>query len=194
MHKIVVSDIFGKTSELEELCNALKAQVEIVDPYSGKFMHFKKESEAYECFMANVGIQAYSEMLLQKIASVSNPTTLIGFSVGASVIWKVSGNLNVDFIENAICFYGSQIRNHTEVNPCTNIDLIFPVSEPGFSVSELGNILSKKSRVEVYYTPYLHGFMNSLSKNFSHVGYNEYMKKTIIPDPPETFWQDVDST
>lgn len=130
MHRIVVSDIFGKTSELEELCNAMKVRVEIVDPYSGKFMCFKNESEAYECFMANMGIQAYSEVLLEKLASVSNQTTLIGFSVGASAIWKVSGNLNVNFIENAICFYGSQIRNYTEVNPCINIDLIFPISEP----------------------------------------------------------------
>ncbi|MCB2149426.1 MAG: hypothetical protein KQI81_23300 [Deltaproteobacteria bacterium] len=175
MHRIVVSDIFGKTSELEELCNSLKARVEIVDPYSGKFMCFKKELEAYEYFMANVGIQAYAELLLEKLASVSNPTTLIGFSVGASAIWKVSGNHNVDFIKNAICFYGSQIRNHTEVNPCFNIDLIFPTSEPIFSVGELANTLSKKSCVAVHNTPYLHGFMNSLSKNFSHVGYNEYI-------------------
>lgn len=175
MHRIVVSDIFGKTSELENLCNALKARVEIIDPYSGKFMRFKEESEAYEYFMTNVGIQAYSELLLEKLSSVSNPTSLVGFSVGASAIWKVSGNLNIDFIENAICFYGSQIRNHTEVNPCIDIDLILPISEPGFSVSELGSCLSKKSSVEIHNTPYLHGFMNSLSKNFSHVGYNEYI-------------------
>ncbi len=175
MNRIIVSDIFGKTSELEELCNALNAKVEIIDPYSGKFMCFKKESDAYEFFMANVGVHAYSELLLEKLASISNPTTLIGFSVGASAVWKVSGKFNVDLIENAICFYGSQIRNHTEVNPCVNIDLIFPISEPNFSVGELGNILSMKNCVEVHNTPYLHGFMNSLSKNFSHIGYNEYI-------------------
>ncbi len=175
MQRIVVSDIFGRTSELEDLCNALKARVEIIDPYSGKFMCFEDESEAYEYFIANVGIQIYSGLLLKKLSSISNPTTLIGFSVGASAIWNVSENLNFDFIENAICFYGSQIRNHTEVNPCIKMDLIFPMSEPGFCVGELGNCLSKKSSVKVHNTPYLHGFMNSRSKNFSHVGYNEYI-------------------
>ena len=55
------------------------------------------------------------------------------------------------------------------------MDLIFPVSEPGFSVGELGNILSKKKGVEIHTTPYRHGFMNSLSKNFSPVGYSEYI-------------------
>lgn len=175
MHKIVVSDIFGKTRELENLCSALKARVEILDPYSGKFIRFKEESKAYEYFMANVGIQAYSELLLEKLNSVSNPTSLIGFSVGASAIWKISENLNIDFIKNAICFYGSQIRKHIEVKPCIRMDLIFPMSEPGFSVNELGNILSEKSMVKVHNTRYLHGFMNFLSKNFSHVGYNEYI-------------------
>jgi len=175
MRRIVVSDIFGKTKELEELCDALKMRVEIIDPYSGKLMCFKEESEAYDYFMAKVGIQAYSQLLLEKLSSISNPTILIGFSVGASAIWKVSGNLNVELIQSAICFYGSQIRNHTKVNPCINIDLIFPISEPNFSVSELNHCLSNKSSVKIHNTPYLHGFMNSLSKNFSHVGYYEYI-------------------
>ncbi len=170
MHTIVVSDIFGKTSELEELCDVLKTKIDIVDPYSGKFMCFNEESEAYGYFMKNMGIQEYSELLLEKLNLVSEPKNLIGFSVDASAIWKASEDPKSEIIERAICFYGSQIRNHTEVTPRINIDLIFPEREPGFCVDELAQFLSKKSGVEIHNTPFLHGFMNSLSKNFSQVG------------------------
>lgn len=175
MHTIVVSDIFGRTSELGKLCEALNTGVNIIDPYSGKFMCFNEESRAYDYFMSNVGIPAYSELLLEKLNSVSNPTRLIGFSVGASAVWKSSEEFKVGVIQRVICFYGSQIRNHIDIIPCVSTDLILPKSEPGFSVSGLAQLLSKKNSVEIQNTPFLYGFMNALSKNFNQVGYNKYI-------------------
>ncbi len=139
-------------------------------------MHFKDEPEAYNYFMANVSVKAYSELLQKFISKVAEPSILLGFSIGATAIWSVSENLSHEIIQRSICFYSSQIRNYTSITPCIETDLVFPSFEPRFSVLEISECLSKKKHVKVHNTPYLHGFMNKLSKNFSQDGYQEYTK------------------
>lgn len=175
MRRIVVSDIFGRTPELERLCDTVASKVEIVDPYSGRFMEFRDEAQAYETFMTTVGLARYGGILQEKLKTGTTvPVFLAGFSVGASVIWKASRSLDHVPVVRAVCFYGSQIRLFPEIHPMIKIDLVLPKREPGFCVRELALQLSGKSNVELHTTPYLHGFMNPLSKNFSPAGYEKY--------------------
>ena len=175
MRRIFVADIFGKTSSLEELSCSVGGQIEIIDPYSGRFIDFTDEAEAYTYFMKNVGIDEYCKILKAKLKSISNKTELIGFSVGASAIWKISDILSPEFTVRAVCFYGSQIRNHLNINPCVEVELVLPEFEPSFNVDELAENLSESANVIIYRTQYLHGFMSYHSINFNHAGYKHYV-------------------
>jgi dienelactone hydrolase len=74
-----------------------------------------------------------------------------------------------------VCFYGSQIRTHKHIKPCVRVDLVLPKWEPAFDVEQLARELSTKPNVKIHRTPYRHGFMNLLSKNFSAMAYEKYI-------------------
>jgi len=176
MHKIFIADIFGRTSELEDLTNSVGGQCEIIDPYDGRLVAFADESEAYTYFMNSVSLNKYCNILMAKLKSVKIPTVLIGFSVGASVLWKISDSLNAERITRVICFYGSQIRYHQKISPCVPVELVLPKFEPSFSIDKFAQNMSEKTNVNVYKTNFLHGFMNPLSKNFNNAAYKSYIK------------------
>jgi len=175
MKYILVSDIFGRTKSLEKIASALPGDVELVDPYNAKMIDFKNETDAYAYFASEVGLDKYAENLLKAIHSVSEHVTLIGFSVGASAIWKISNQKKLNNISNAACFYGSQIRHYPDIAPLFPVYLIFPASEQHFSVSELIAGLSAKNNLEIQQVSFLHGFMNTHSQNYDPAGYSQFM-------------------
>jgi hypothetical protein len=170
----LVTDIFGKTPALVKLAEELDAKL-IVDPYDGVDMAFESEAHAYSYFSDNVGIEGYSSILLDTMGSTSSVSTLIGFSVGASVIWKLSERLGLKNVNRAICYYGSQIRHFKEVNPLFKIDLVFPKHESHFDVLALQDELSKTKNVNISQVNYLHGFMNLHSNNYNQAAYNKQL-------------------
>jgi dienelactone hydrolase len=174
MLHIIVSDIFGRTKALEKLGSAISKNVEILDPYSSEMMEFSNEADAYKYFTSEVGLDKYAESLSKTIKSVSKQVTLIGFSVGASAVWKISMQRELANISSATCFYGSQIRNYRDINPLFPIQLIFPATETHFSVSELITDLSAIENVKIQQVAYFHGFMNTHSQNYDQSGYNHF--------------------
>lgn len=176
MHRIIVSDIFGRTSALEKIAEALPGEVEILDPYDSEHMAFSSEAQAYAHFSSEIGLDAYTDMLSRTIASQNSLVSLIGFSVGASAIWRISEKKELKNISSAICFYGSQIRNYIDITPKFSIQLIFPSSESHFLVSELIHSLEGKDNIEIRRADYPHGFMNTHSENFYQSGYDQFMK------------------
>lgn len=171
---IIISDVFGKTPALIKLSEELNAST-IVDPYNGVDMKFKNEAEAYSYFVETVGLEAYLLKLITVIETGNSAKTLIGFSVGSSVIWRLSEKVSTHLVKRAVCFYGSQIRHFTNIEPQFEIELIFPKSEPHFNVSSLQTELSKKQNVKTIKTDYLHGFMNYYSTNYNKVAYTEQL-------------------
>jgi len=177
MNKVIVTDIFGKTSALLSLAKAINAET-IIDPYEGQMLNFSNEAHAYQHFSENVGVNAYVNKLSKIMAKYHHDTTLIGFSVGAAAIWQLSEVASVAVtkrIHKAICFYGSQIRYQTQVSPNFDVTLILPKHEPHFDVLILKHQLEHKAKVTVEQVQYLHGFMNLYSDNFDQLGYNEYL-------------------
>lgn len=174
MDIILVTDIFGKTPALVKLSEDLNVKI-IVDPYGGVDLAFKDETEAYSYFMENVGFENYLSILLKTTESITSASILIGFSIGASVIWKLSDKLSIKNVNRAICYYGSQIRHFKEVNPQFEVELIFPKKELHFDVLELQSELSKKKNVNTIKVDYLHGFMNLHSINYNQAAYNEQL-------------------
>ena len=183
MNIILVSDIFGKTPALIQLGEAIGATA-IVDPYDGVDMGFEDESKAYAYFVEHVGFEQYYDVLQSElqnqISPISSMNVLIGFSIGASAIWKLSDNPDITNIQRGICYYGSQIRNLKAVSPHFNIELIFPKKEDHFDVLALQKALSQKKNVQITQTNYLHGFMNSHSDNYNQVAYLEHAKRLCI--------------
>jgi dienelactone hydrolase len=175
MRRIIVSDIFGKTPALDKLCHAIIPDIDIIDPYCGKFMDFPNEHEAYKYFMKQVGINEYCQVIKSILSKESSLVTLIGFSVGGSAIWKIFESLKRKQVKRIFCFYSSQIRHSQEINLSCKVDFVMPAYEPGFSIEELSEQLSTKENVTIHSTSYLHGFMNKYSENFSQSGYNKYV-------------------
>lgn len=104
MKTLIVSDIFGKTKHLSELARAISSDYEIFAPYSGEEIAFSSEKSAYVYFMSNVGLDNYTNTLKKYVASFSKPVCLVGFSIGASAIWKLSGDVYIKNICEATCF------------------------------------------------------------------------------------------
>ena len=175
MSIILVSDIFGVTPALLEIANKLGVST-IIDPYEGQAIGFQNEAEAYSYFVKYVGLDNYLAILSKVVESLEHQVTLIGFSIGASAIWRLSESNNNNLIKQALCYYGAQIRNFTLVEPRFKINLVFPASEPHFDVAELQKSLATKNNVKIKQVPYLHGFMNCHSSNFSQKGYTEHIE------------------
>jgi len=181
MRIIVVTDIFGQTPALLNLAESIKAD-SIIDPYSGEDKNFINEASAYEYFSTHVGLDNYVELLTTELAASTEQIILIGFSIGASAIWQLSAEhamKDVTGVKQAICFYGSQIRKATDINPKFATSLIFPTLERHFDVQALAQVLSVKTNVNIEIVNYLHGFMNSHSDNFNISAYNNHLARLL---------------
>ena len=179
MQILIASDIFGRTTALETLAEQLApcpGRCFLVDPYKGAFRHFSGQPEAYATFQGEVGLGGYIQSVRNAIDQAAQPLTLIGFSVGASAIWALSGGASLPSGTRAFCFYGSQIRHYTAVIPRIEIELYLPELEPHFDVDDLIRELSGREGVVCHRTTYRHGFMNPLSANFDSTAYTAYLQ------------------
>ncbi|WP_066018286.1 hypothetical protein [Endozoicomonas atrinae] len=90
MQRIVVADIFGYTPAQEALVDRLPGDIDIIDPYEGHHLSFVSEADAYAFFISEGGLDRYTELLSSRIEKFKSPVSLLGFSVGASAIWRLS--------------------------------------------------------------------------------------------------------
>jgi dienelactone hydrolase len=166
----IISDIFGRTPALDQLAQNFAvpgAQVDIVDPYKGVDQNFASQEQAYDSFMSRIGLDGYQKLIEDRLGSCEGAICLIAFSVGASAVWRLSGNPVFKHIVKAFCFYPSQIRHFPDIQPCFDTELIFPVSEPGFDVDEMSILQEVKPLVSCRKESAEHGFMNALSPGFN---------------------------
>ena len=179
---LIIADIFGRTDVLDEFCQQLNTTTSIIDPYQGEYCQFKDEADAYQYFMSKVGLENYQQTIANKLSQLNQETQIIAFSVGASALWQLSDKISNPFIEQAYCFYGSQIRKTTSVMPKFPIALIFPKHEPHFSVDELiAELTAYQKRtlspVRIEQVDYYHGFINKCSINFDSKGYQKVINR-----------------
>ena len=179
MNLIIVTDIWGKSDALLNLANDLSNnidRIQIIDPYQGQHVKFEDENHAYQHFHKWVGLDSYSQHIENTLLTQDSAFTLVGFSMGASASWLLSPKLKELKCKQFIGFYGSQIRYLTEIRPSISSRLIFPFKEKHFDVNELLQKLSSTKNLNLEITPYLHGFMNKKSLNFSPMGYKSTIK------------------
>ncbi len=229
MNLLFVSDIFGQTSALDKLAFDLQTRIQhkatdtaksvditsrdsichnischIVDPYAGKRFNFADEAEAYQYFSTHSTIEQYANDVSAVLAKLDfkHATWVIGFSAGASAVWRLAASLEGEQYRNvhAVGFYGGQIRHLTELSPLVPMHLVFPKSEAHFDIDDLIETLAEgqaaslttpsenqskfsSSKFSQEKVNYFHGFMNKCSAKFDPEGYAvwlENLANTII--------------
>ncbi|WP_260320104.1 MULTISPECIES: dienelactone hydrolase family protein [Peribacillus] len=98
---------------------------------------YSEKEAAYRHFREKVGITGALNEILIRYKHVF----IIGFSAGATVAWICSEEECVDGI---VGFYGSRIRNYSELVPQCPVLLFFAQEERSFDVDELISILKAK--------------------------------------------------
>jgi len=179
MKLLVVTDIFGRTQAVIDFASELSEtyeEIEIIEPYDGENHQFENEDEAYRKFNEVCGIRTFSTKLEAILEKQINPVEVIGFSVGATCTWEMTSRKVSQKIRKAMCFYGSKIREKTEISPRCQTTLIFPKFEAGFDLEETIKKIESKENVEIIRTNFLHGFMNKCSINYSESAYDKYLK------------------
>jgi hypothetical protein len=106
---------------------------------------------------------------------------VVGFSAGAAAIYKSMFDHSSNNI-NLILFYPSQIRHFLNNHPSSPCHIIFPKSEPHFSLPDVIKRLKQQSNIRIEQNTYQHGFMNKTSKAFNQNAYNHYcqMLKVLL--------------
>lgn len=178
MKVIIASDIFGRTKALKKLVSELPGKIEIVDPYHSEIA-FEDEVKAYAFFTQEVGLDQYTQQLFDTVKVSNEPVSLLGFSMGASAMWRLSAEAEIANVTSATLFYGSQIRHHVDINPLFPTHLIFPAQEEHFSVAELIAQLENKNNVHIHQSQYFHGFMNDYSKNYNKQAHDQYKSMLV---------------
>ena len=172
------------------------------DPLAIKGLITKEtvEKQAYNKFIHLCGHEKYAQKINKAIDEANQSNTideiiLLGFSVGASAIWKAIGTDTFiktkagcsietqNKIKHFVGFYSSQIRNNLELDPSCPTTLIFPKQEDHFDIDiVIENIIDKKM-VTVFKVKALHGFMNPISKNYCKINaeaFNKILIKTEL--------------
>lgn len=186
-HIILATDIFGYTNAIETLKHrfeSLGEAVHILDPYNAKQMNFHNENEAYATFIQTCGLENYAKMCQKALDDLCDEEViLIGFSMGASAIWKALDGRDDMQIKCFFGFYTSQIRHFLDAKlyiPCT---LIFPESEKHFDVDVVIKKLNRHENITCIKTEYLHGFMNPFSINYTVNGsknFHQFLENQVI--------------
>lgn len=189
MNLIVCTDIFGRTEALDQLLAPFVEyyqKVKKVDPYSGEYRTFTDEDDAYRAFQRDCGLETLTDRLTLALESAQGTSDLLGFSVGATAAWLATAQTHSTPIRQAICFYGSRIRDYTDLEPQSPTSLIFPQREDEFSVEQIAQQLATKNRTEIVRTPYHHGFMNQDSRNYSRIGcqtFTAWLREKLAINP-----------
>ena len=180
----IITDIFGVCSGLDRLLQDLSNQqkyqagdaqliITIIDPYRQQRKHFKDEQQAYSAYIEQCGHDNFAAIVARTLVA---PVDLaIGFSAGASALWRALSTPAATNIKQAILFYPGQIYQHLKLTPEVTTTLIFAATEPHFDVEAMVALLQQKPAVSAFKTCYQHGFMNPPSANFNEAGYRDYL-------------------
>lgn len=167
---LILTDIFGKNYFSKELLAF--DEYSILDPYEEESILFEDEYEAYSKYIKVCGHEKYLQKA-KEFCLKENIEIVIGFSAGGSVAFRLS-DLNIPSLKKIISFYPSQIRNHLEINPKVEVNIVFAKKEESFDVKELFKILNNKEKLKIEISDFEHGFMNKKSKNFDKKAFEKY--------------------
>jgi hypothetical protein len=163
MRIIVASDIHGVDDALRAQL-AVLGQPTILSPWPGEGCPFASEQEAVTEFLRQDGLATYT----QKIANAANAEAamLIGFSVGATSLWRYVADPQCNPQCHATLYYGSRIRDCTELSPRCPAAVFFAEHEASFDPYALAWTLRQAGSPCAVLGGTHHGFMRATSAHF----------------------------
>ena len=169
LHEIYGVNDFIKM-QAEAYSNA-NTTVECISLYSdNRIFPYEQEQEAYEYFISEVGFDSPLEKLTKIILEARthyDEVLLIGFSVGATLAWRLSTLP----LQGIICIYGSRICQFLDVIPSCPTLVILPSHEKSFNVNALKETLDTLPYVHTRRYLGQHGFMDFNNANYCNESY-----------------------
>ncbi|MBI0580001.1 dienelactone hydrolase family protein [Neobacillus cucumis] len=167
---IVIHEIYGINQHIKNFCDLLSKQdFDVICPNlleREQPFDYSEEEIAYLNFMENVGFSDAVHKIKKLLLGVKNEYQkiyIIGFSVGATIAWLCSEE---ECLDGVVGYYGSRIRNFTQIVPLCPTVLFFPEEEQSFSVDELISKLDKK-HIEIHKCFGQHGFSDPYCTKFN---------------------------
>jgi dienelactone hydrolase len=170
----ILHEIYGVNEFIKKQAEAYSnanTTVECISLYlENKIFPYEQEQNAYEYFINKVGFDAPLENLTEKLLEARthyDEVLLIGFSVGATLAWRLSTLP----LQGIVCVYGSRIRQYLDVTPSCPTLVILPSHEKSFNVHELKERLDTLSFVQTRQYLGQHGFMDFHNSNYCYESY-----------------------
>lgn len=181
---VVLHEIYGINHHMKGICEMLaKQKVDVFCPnllLPSQTFSLSEEAAAYSNFKQNIGFssaQQQIENLLPEILKDYKYRFIVGYSIGATLAWLCSQRPG--FYHGVVGFYGSRIRDYTEVIPKCPVLLFFPQKEQSFDINSLIPILSAKAETRIVQVDAEHGFTNPCSSKYCSAVSNETIREAI---------------
>ena len=168
---ILLHEIYGINSHMNYYANALYEKG--FDVYVPNLLQrttaftYEEEELAYKNFVENIGFEkAKSKInaLINDLSKEYSHIRIIGFSIGATIAWLCSDNASV---HKVVGFYGSRIRQYTDVVPKAETILLFGEREKSFNPLDLKISLAAYSNVSIHLVEAEHGFADPFSAKYN---------------------------
>ncbi len=180
---ILLHEIYGINQHVKHYANVLYQEgfdIYVPNLLDGSTpFSYEEEEIAYHNFMTNIGFERTVEqinILMNDLSKKYLHIRIIGFSIGATVGWLCSEHPSVHKI---VGFYGSRIRQYTQVVPSAEVTLIYGKQEKSFNPEDLKNVLSKYPNVLVQIVEGEHGFADPYSIKYNQDLTNSLLKHLI---------------
>lgn len=179
---IVVHEIYGINQHMKNVCVTLSEKgfdvicpnlLEQENPFD-----YSLEEDAYQHFMEQIGfINGANKIknVVQEVKDRYQKVYIVGFSVGATIAWLCSEEQGINGV---VCYYGSRIRNYTEIVPICPTMLFFPENEKSFNVDEFIASIDKKN-TKIHKFCGKHGFSDPYNSNFHATSAQETFNMTV---------------
>ncbi|WP_155592572.1 dienelactone hydrolase family protein [Lysinibacillus cavernae] len=170
----ILHEIYGVNHFIKEQVQAYcdeDTSVSFISLYpEGLSFSYEKEKQAYDYFLQTVGFDTPLELLSQNLLKASenyDEVVLIGYSVGATLAWRLATLP----LHRIICVYGSRIRQYLDVIPSCPTLVVLPSYESSFDVHTLKKALVNIENVHTKQYQGLHGFMDAYNSNYCQRSY-----------------------
>ena len=170
----ILHEIYGVNDFIKvqaEVYSNASTTVECISLYlDNKIFPYEQEQQAYAYFINELGFDAPLKQLTEKILearSQYDEVMLIGFSVGATLAWRLSTLP----LQRIVCVYGSRIRQYLDITPSCPTLVILPSDEKSFNVQELKETLDTLPSVHTRQYLGQHGFMDFNNSNYCYESY-----------------------
>ncbi|NQD66365.1 dienelactone hydrolase family protein [Bacillus haikouensis] len=179
---LVLHEIYGINQHMQSFCELLSKQnVDVICPDLAEnetSFDYSDEDAAYRHFMDHTGFIYAAQKIRNSLSGLKEryeKIFIIGFSAGATVAWMCCEE---EYADGIVGYYGSRIRDYTDLNPECPVMLFFPEAEPSFNVDELIATL-EKNKIETHKFKGKHGFSDPYSSSYHAESERKAFSKVI---------------